>query len=256
MLYRLTLVASLSFALLAPRIGAAQDDDFEDLDSTDKSKKTKKEKRRDRKSVRAQLENEVIREVVRGFYFRTGVGSGMYFGRYGNVPGFGSVLRAVVVTPLTFGQDFVDKERTSMAWEISVTQGVYNGMTFETLDALDLPPNRLIQGDTRTFSFTAAYEYSAYPTRRLGIGPRLGGGVMVAPLLMDRQAYDRDVVGDAWSGAQSAAHTRPHPLGFLGFHLEYYTKLSHFSIGADIDAIYQLDFDVNVVGVGWLKYTL
>ncbi len=140
-----------------------------------------------------------------------------------------------------------------MAWEISITQAVYNGSDYRTQAARGEPS--FIQGDTRMFSFLASYEYSAYPTRRLGIGVRVGGGVMVAPLLMGREAYDRDVVNGTWGGRPSTAHDRPHPVVFAGPTLEYYTKLSHFSIGVDVDVAYQLDFDLNIAGVGFFKYT-
>ncbi|MBW1878505.1 MAG: adventurous gliding motility protein CglE [Deltaproteobacteria bacterium] len=251
-LLRLALLLSLLVPLSAPTSAFAQG--YEDLDETG-GEDGKKKKRRDRRSLMAELEKEVIREIVRGWYVRAGAGSGAYFGRYGTVAGYGSVLSAVSYTPLVFGQDFVDNERSSMAWEFMVALSVYNGMSFQTQAALNLPSNRLIQGDTRMFGLIAAYEYSAYPSRRIGIGPRVGAGVMFSPLIMDREAFDRDVVSDAWNGQSTVAHSRPHPLGFVGLQIEYYTKLSHFSIGADVDVAYQLDYDVNLRGAGWFKYT-
>jgi len=247
----LALLVSLLVPVSVPRNAFAQG--YEDLDESQGD--SAKKKRRDRRSVMAELEKEVIREIVRGWYIRAGAGSGAYFGRYGAVAGYGSILSAVSYTPLVLGQDFVDNERNSMAWELMVALSVYNGMSYETQGALNLPSNRLIQGDTRMFGLIACYEYSAYPSRRLGIGPRVGAGVMFSPLLMDREAFDRDVVGDAWNGQSTVAHSRPHPLGLAGLQLEYYTKLSHFSIGADVDVAYQLDFDVNLRGAGWFKYT-
>jgi len=224
-----------------PAVAHAQD--YEDLDTT----KAKKDRKKDRKQVMAHLENEVIREVVRGFYLKAGAGGGAYIGRYSGV------LSNVIQTPLTFGQDFVDKEKQSMSWEISINQAVYNGVDYHY--QTQLPLQRRIEGDSRFFNFTIAYEYKAFPTRRLGIGVRVGGGVMIAPLLMETTAYQRDVVQGAWGGQDSAANKRPHPEGFAGPTIEYYTKLSHFSIGADVDIAYQLDFDLNVSAVGFFKYT-
>ena len=69
----------------------------------------------------------------------------------------------------------------------------------------------------------ASGEYSTYVTRRIGVGLRLGGGVMLTPLLMYRQAYDarsccaasgRRITG----GAAPLIHEQPHPLGFAWSH--------------------------------------
>jgi hypothetical protein len=244
-MYRFVLGLSAMFVLVAPTVlpSVAHAQDIEDLDAS----KAKKSRKKDRKEVMAHLENEVIREIVRGFYLKAGAGGGAYIGRYTGI------LSNVMTTPLTFGQDFVDKEKQSMSWEVSVTQAVYNGADYRSQGSL--PPQRRIEGDTRMFNFTAAYEYKAYPTRRLGIGVRAGGGVMIAPLLMEPTAYQRDVVQGTWGGQDSEANKRPHPEGFVGPTIEYYTKLSHFSIGADVDVMYQLDFDLNISGVGFFKYT-
>jgi len=230
---RRLLFALASVAFLAP---SAMAQDIEDLDEGGRGGRKK-----DRREVMARLEDEVIREIVRGFYIKAGAGGGAYFGRYGGI------LSSVVTTPLTFGQDFLDAERSSMAWELSLTQAVYNGASYES--------QNMIQGDTRFFNVTAAIEYSGYPARRLGLGVRAGGGIMFAPLLMERTEYETTVVQDTWGGVESPAHTRPHPTFFAGPTLEYYTKLSHFSIGLDIDVAYQIDFDINLSGVGWFKYT-
>ena len=37
--------------------------------------------------------------------------------------------------------------------------------------------------------------------------------------------------------------------------IEYYTKLSHFSVGADIDVLYMLGLDLALNPTGYLKYT-
>lgn len=249
-------LTALLVALLLPVTGAMAQD-YEDLDETEEESR----RRRDRESIRAELEEEIVREIVRGFYLKAGVGGGAFIGRYGAIPPEygGSMMSTVATTPITVGQDFVDNERSSMAWEVSVVQSVYNGLSFETqgvaLRQGVITPDRLIQGDIRMFSFTAAYEYSAYPSRRLGIGVRAGGGVALTPLLMDGEAYSRDVVGSTWSGSDSGVHSTPHPLGFIGPTIEYYTKLSHFSVGADIEAAYILGMDLNIGGVGYLKYT-
>jgi hypothetical protein len=41
----------------------------------------------------------------------------------------------------------------------------------------------------------------------------------------------------------------------LGPTIEYYTKLSHFSVGMDLDVTYVLNFDLGISPLGYLKYT-
>jgi hypothetical protein len=50
-------------------------------------------------------------------------------------------------------------------------------------------------------------------------------------------------------------HENPHFMGFAGPTLEYYTKLSHFSVGIDADIVYAYDFDLGAHFSGYLKYT-
>ena len=114
---RRLLFALASLVILAP---VARAQDIEDLDDGSRGGRKK-----DRREVMARLEEEVIREIVRGFYIKAGAGGGAYFGRYGGL------LSSVVTTPITFGQDFVDAERSSMAWEISLTQARYNGASYD-----------------------------------------------------------------------------------------------------------------------------
>jgi len=40
-----------------------------------------------------------------------------------------------------------------------------------------------------------------------------------------------------------------------GLTFEYYTKLSHFSVGADIDAMYIVNFDLGISPTAYLKYS-
>jgi hypothetical protein len=81
---------------------------------------------------------------------------------------------------------------------------------------------------------------------------------MFVPILMDQAAFDEDVVAGAWNlaaGTVPAVHAGPLPVVAGGFTSEYYTKLSHFSIGADIDVYYVVGFDLALAPSGYLKYT-
>jgi hypothetical protein len=233
-----TLLSALALTLAAAP-ALAQDDDLENLDESG-------ETRRERRTRRDGLESEVIREIERGYYLKSEVGSAFYLINYS------STLSAGTSLAFAFGSDFVDNERNSAAWEIAFSQGIHNGAPYQR--QAGLPPQRLIQGDTRSFQLIANAEYSVYPSRRFGIGVRGGAGIMLTPLLMDGEAFRNDVEGGTW-GVTTTVHRTPHPLVLVGPTLEYYTKLSHFSIGADVDVLYALGFDLGVDATGYLKYT-
>lgn len=216
----------------------------QDLDS-DSDKPESKGKREAR-----DFETEVVREVVRGYYLKADIGTTAYLNTHGVVPPQGgSLLSGVMSLSLGLGGDFIDKERMSAAWEIDFNQGLFNGPPLEVLPAI----SPLLEGDIHTFSGAATIEVSAYVSRRFGIGGRAGGGVMVAPLLMGEAKYNEDIV-TAW-GSPAKLHEGPLPLVVGGPTIEYYTKLSHFSVGVDIDVSYVIGFDLGVSPYGYMKYT-
>lgn len=229
---------------LAETAALAQDD-IEDLDESGGGKK---KSRKEKEGATREFTQEVIREIERGFYGKASVGSTTYLLTYS-----GGLLKSGTAIALGVGSDFVDNERNSMAWEVAFASGVHNGLRWDQQRDAGVPPERNIQGDTRTLMGLANIEYSIYPNRRIGIGIRAGGGVMMTPLLMNSEAYARDVVTE-W-GTDPVVHRSPHPLGFGGPTFEYYTKLSHFSIGLDADVIYAVGFDLGVSTVGYMKYT-
>lgn len=197
------------------------------------------------------FDNEVIREVVRGYYFKADIGTTIYMNTYPIRRETGQGLLAGVMSlNLGLGSDFIDKERFSAAWEIQFGQGLFNG---PLLDELVRLPGLKLEGDIHTLSATAAVEVSTYLTRRFSIGVRGGGGVMVIPLLMDETYYQSDVL--APFGGASTVHDGPLPMVLGGPTIEYYTKLSHFSIGADVDVSYVIGFDLGISPFGYLKYT-
>lgn len=230
---------------------AASGDDFEDLDEPG-GKRRPTEETDSEKPVRAEL----IREIERGFYLKSAIGSTSYLLTYGATP-FGSILRAGTSLSLVVGQDFVDNEKNSMAWELAFNQGVHNGLNWQlnaqAIRAGQLSPAGAIQGDTRTFSGLANFEYSIYPNRRVGVGVRAGGGIMFAPMIIGKLGAEQ-LVFPAF-GNTLPVHQSPHPVFFGGPTFEYYTKLSHFSVGADADVSYALGFDLGLTVNGYLKFT-
>ncbi len=248
---RWTLALLLSLSPLTAL--AASGDDYEDLDEPGgKRKPTTDEETDSTKPVRAEL----VREIERGFYLKSAIGSTSYLLTYGGTP-YGSVLRAGTSLSLVVGQDFVDNEKNSMAWEVAFNQGVHNGLNWVTasqgIRAGQINPAAAIQGDTRTFSGLANFEYSIYPNRRVGVGVRAGGGIMFAPMLLGSLGATQDVF-PAFNSTL-AVHQGPHPVVFGGPTFEYYTKLSHFSVGLDADVSYTIGFDLGVMTNGYMKFT-
>ncbi len=240
---------------LAPEAFA---DDMEDLDGDTKPKKKKKaapsEEEGDEK--KKPKREEVVREIERGLYAKANVGTTAYVLA---MRGFSNVaaLKPGTTLALSVGQDFVDRAGLSMAWEVAFSQSVHNGMRWEdnsyAITHGELPVNGAVQGDTRTFALLANYEISGYPSRRLGIGARVGAGILFAPLIMGKEAYERDVA-PAFT-FDLAIHKQPHPVFFAGPTIEYYTKLSHFSLGLDIDVGYTIGVDLGFSGTGYMKYS-
>jgi len=215
----------------------ADDQGVTDIDS-DKSK-----------SKSSARKSRQVREVTRGFYVKANVGTLIFMGPRGGA----GLLEPGTAIALTLGQDFVDKEKSSMAWEVFFHQSLNNGAQYFVQNGLG--PNQLIQGDIHTFTGGAAFEYSVYPTRRLGVGIRAGGGVTMVPLLMLEEEYLATVVQDNWGGQIPAVHAGPVPMAVAGPTLEYYTKLSHFSVGVDAQFAFYVGLDFGVDATGFLKYT-
>jgi hypothetical protein len=204
-----------------------------------------------RRSAR-NADNEVIREVVKGFYFKADIGSTMWLNSHGLVRTQGALLAGVMALGLGLGSEFIDRERFSAAWEVQVGQGLFNGPLLDEVVAVQ-STRPLVQGDIHTFTGTGAIELSTYLSRRFSLGARAGGGVLMAPLLMDDAGYQEELV-NPW-GRGASLHDGPAPLVLFGPTIEYYTKLSHFSVGADVDITYVLGFDLGISPLGYLKYT-
>jgi hypothetical protein len=239
---RLSLLLSLTVALasLAPVTASAVD--IEDIDEEDGSKKKKKKDE-------AVLDSaEIIREIERGWYFKANAGVGDYIDRFGATLDLGSVIAVAV------GNDFVDEPNRSMSYEFKFQQGVHNGMPYQEQPLRGVPPRSNIQGDTRTYALLASYRFAAFPSRRVGVGFQVGGGILFAPLLIEKGEFE-SVVVPAWGGNRPTVHETPHFPVFAGPTLEYYTKLSHFSIGIEGDFAYVVGFDMGFSGTGFMKYT-
>lgn len=202
-----------------------------------------------------------VREVTKGWYAKSNVGAAGYLLDF---RGFANVGTSV---GLSVGKDVVDRETQSAAVEFAFVQGIHNGCHYERQADLTCPgnaggarPSPYIQGDLRTYTFQLAGEYSFYPTRRFGVGIRGLVGILGSPLLMDEEQYQRDVVTEwgfdpGYHGTGPFGLDKAHPVVGGGPTFEYYSRLAHFSVGADIDVFYGIGFDLGVNGTGYLKYT-
>ena len=242
---RVLLVAALFGS--APALAQDFDDDFDESFETSGENEASK-----------RVTKPVVREVVKGFYAKSNVGTAMYLLNFG-----GGVVKPGTAVGLALGQDFVDNERSSLAWEASFTQGIHNGMDYVDQDlngCASRSPANCIQGDLRTYNLGIFLEASTYPNRRMGIGGRIGGGVLFAPLLMEPTLYEAEVLNGTWNIPEPGYHSyegnrNPHPVAGAGVEVEYYSKLSHFSVGLNIDALYALGMDLGLNATGFLKYT-
>ncbi|MDP2311190.1 MAG: adventurous gliding motility protein CglE [Pseudomonadota bacterium] len=245
----LALTASLLSSPMITSAAFAQDED----DDSGFNEEDTKPKKLTRAAKAAQDDAGTIREINRGFYGKASAGVSAYLLNFSR-----SVDAGTNVT-LAVGQDFVDTEKQSMAWEVAIGQGVHNGAAWYEQAGAGCYTTPLggsepcTEGDLRTYTLQANYEISFYPVRRIGIGARIGAGVLYSPLLIEPNAYADEVLGD-FEG-DPGLHNSPKPVVFVGPTFEYYTKLSHFSIGVDVDVVYGIGWDLGVNGTGSLKYT-
>jgi len=202
---------------------------------------------------RSRDSQNVVREINRGLYLKSNVGVTPYFATnsIGN-----PVTSPVMTVDLSVGNDIVDQERLSMAVEAQFGQQLHQGPKEDEIPleaAAGVAP--IVSGDIHVFAATATFEVSAYLTRRFSIGARAGGGVSIIPLLMNEQYYNELIL--APNGLQTAvAHAGPQPTIRGGATFEYYTKLSHFSVGADVDVLMVIgSLGLGLSPTGYLKYT-
>ena len=197
--------------------------------------------------------SQVVREVVRGKYAKVNVGAGLYLLNFSGWVSPGTSVGMI------YGDDFVDQEGFSMAWEAGFTQGIHNGAHYRQQGDAGCQGTGgaapCLQGDLRTYTFSVALEASTYFKRRYGLGARVGAGALYSPLLIEESAYLSEVVGGEFRGYDPGYHGSIKPIVLFGPTFEYYSKLSHFSVGLDADIFYGIGFDLGVNATGYLKYT-
>jgi hypothetical protein len=229
-------------AVIQPALaGDDSEDDGGYLDDQDSGGKPKRH---------TSMSEGTVKEIQRGVFGKANVGGIGYLGLMGAATHPGMMLNLAV------GQDFVDQEKLSMSWELSFSQGVNGGADFYSQAAAGCGAGApCTEGDLRSYAIEALYEVSFYPTRRIGIGLRAGAGGLYSPLLIESNAYAKEVLPEFGLAADPGYHNSFHPMGMAGPTFEYYTKLAHFSVGVDADFIYALNWGMGWDASGYLKYT-
>ena len=203
---------------------------------------------RKKKGYQIVDDQRAVREVERGWYAKSNIGGSFYF------TGAGQFIKPGTTISMVGGKDIIDRENMSVSWEAGLISSIHNGNYHEEQAALGCGSmGTCVQGDSRTFLFHGVGEYSYYPNVRFGIGVRGGGGIMSIPLLMDELYYQEKIVPSF--GATSIVHQGVKPVGMGGLTFEYYTKLSHFSIGLDADFMFVVGVGAGANTNGYFKYT-
>lgn len=186
------------------------------------------------------------RDLDRGLFMRADLGAAAYLGRYGSSPN-GAILRPGASVALGFGGDHrVGVSRYAVAWELQGSTSAHNGPHWRVNNT-----GSGLQGDTRTFSTIAVGTLSVAPVPRLDLGVRIGGGVMIAPMLFGRLGDGFD-----WNSYFAPTHGTPHPVLLVGPTFQFRTGAAGFVVGAHADFVYAAGFDYGVNAGGFARVTL
>ncbi len=199
----------------------------------------------------AHAKDDVVREVVHGGYLKASVGSTIFAGPRGSQ----GIVDPGTTLVISGGYDFYNASNFTVSGELSLYTSMHSGMDWQVQAGAITDPNLRTQGDILLVGGLAMFQMNFFPTRRFGVGPRIGGGVNFAPLLIPEDEYLDKVIGGAYGGFGTPVHDGTLPTVGGGVNIEYFTKLSHFSLGATVDVLYIVGMDVGVFPAGYFKYT-
>jgi hypothetical protein len=186
----------------------------------------------------------MIRPIERGVYVKASLGSTSYLHNFDD-----GILRPGRTLGFAVGDDFVKRDDHSVSWEIGLAQATHQGLNWQAAAAAGIPPESWVAGDVMTFAAAAGVGYTFHPFARLGIGVHGSAGTLIVPkpaeLLSDMGPWPP--VDDAGSAV--------HALVQAGPTIAYDTRLTHFSVGADLDLSDAPGFDLRFSATGYAKYT-
>lgn len=187
--------------------------------------RAEEEERAERKRAQAQKkQRRAPREVVKGFYGKANIGAIIW------LPPISTVTSTVgTQIHVSLGYDIIDRKSFTMSLQGTFFQLVTNG------DGSYGGLGSSIQGDFRVMGGTAALRFGpnfgGKEVKRVNLAIQIGGGVGGSPLLIPVEGPNYQTGVATYGGIlQDGA------IGIItpGIGIEYYTKLSHFSIGLDI----------------------
>ena len=240
----------------------AEDDDDLELDR-DRGTRGSRDRAKERTRTKKKRKR-ATREVVKGLYAKINIGPLFWFGsiKGDNVSHTGTSSTGTEMD-FSLGYDIVDTLPFTLAVEASFFQVITNGTgVSEDLnrDRIGLPS--AIQGDFRIYGAIVAVRagpnLGGKRVKRLNISGHAGGGVGYSPPLIDMQSPT--IAGRIASEYGGIMQGRPLGLIQGGVGVEYYTKLSHFSIGLDLDFNVIIGDAAPLIGMGlatdiFVKYT-
>lgn len=253
--YALLLVV-LGLLLTAPTAAFAQgddpddDDDYPDDDDDDEVDVDREESSRARRQTRTR--KRVVREVVKGAYAKMNIGPLFWF-----PPISGVTSTSGTQLDFSFGYDVLDRLNFTLSIEGSFFQLITNGDGV----SIDLGIASPIQGDFRVFGgiagIRAGPNFGGKRVKRFSLQVHAAGGVGYSPPLVDLQ-NQAVLTRIAAGGFPYLMQGRPLGIVQAGVGFEYYTRLSHFSLGVDFDYDLILGGPWPAMGLGidvFLKYT-
>lgn len=213
--------------------------------------RAEEEERADRARAQAEAKKRrrAPREVIKGFYGKANIGAIIW------VPPISNYTSTVgTEIHVSLGYDIIDKLNFTLSLQGTFFQLVTNGDG--SFGGIASP----IQGDFRIFGGVAALRlgpnFGGKKVKRANLAIQIGGGVGASPLLVPKEGTNYATGASIYGGLMQDG-----AVGIItpGIGVEYYTKLSHFSVGLDLTGDIFIGSNSQIaVGIGItgaLKYT-
>jgi hypothetical protein len=204
-----------------PEPDESDDDEGDDDDESEPDEPAARPSRTERKSKRP------AREVVKGAYAKVNMGLGIA------LPPFKAYTSSTSTqVDFSFGVDAIDR----LAFTLTIEGSFFNMISNANgpiRNADGTFTQSVVQGDYNLIGGTAAVRFGpnfgGKRVKRLHLAIQVGGGVGYSPKLVNDTSQ--------LFSANGLVLLQGGPVGLItpGVGLEYYTRLSHFSLGLDVD---------------------